>query len=386
MTECKSRYTFHRIRWSLLVLAVLLAFALLLAVAGANPARGLYRNVRQSSEADNGIPLALDQSLSTANVYTYYFPAVFQNYYVPTWELLGLSGQSTEIVAVDPSVTDTLYVGTVAQGLYKSTDVGDTWHQINEGLPGTPGVAVGIGFDANGSQSMFAAITHYPRFHYSQNRGESWQSGGDIGRIPQVLSTHPVTSGRIFVGGRALPGLPGGEVYKSNDSGLSWQMVITNQVLATSIEASSLDPSLVYVGGTGLYRSQDGGDAFTRLTGLPFTHVDAIALHPTTTLTAYVATESGIFKTTNGGDNWAFLAADIASELLIDPLAPEVMYAACPCAGVYVSQDGGQHWQPMSVGLGNLCVNDLALDAASTHLYAATENGIWVVNLSGGKE
>jgi photosystem II stability/assembly factor-like uncharacterized protein len=233
---------------------------------------------------------------------------------------------------------------------------------------------------------MFAAITHYPRFHYSQNRGESWQPGGDIGRIPMVLSTHPVTSGRIFVGGRALLGPPGGEVYKSDNGGLSWQMVITNQVLAASIEASSLDPSLVYVGGTGLYRSQDGGDTFTRLVGLPFANVKAIALHPTIALTTYVATESGIFKTINGGDNWSFWAADVASELLIDPLAPEVMYAAHPCTGVYVSRNGGQYWQSMNTGLGNRCVNDLALNTASTHLYAVTEDGIWAVNLSGGEE
>lgn len=316
----------------------------------------------------------------------YYFPTAFRNSYVPTWRPLGLDGKSAEILTVDPSVAGALYAGTAAQGLYKSTDAGGTWHQINEGLPDPPGVAVGIEFDASESRTAFAAVTHYPRFSYSQNGGDSWNSGGDIGRIPQVLSTHPVTSGRIFVGGRALPGQPGGEVYRSDDGGLSWQMVITNQVLATSIEASGSDPSLVYVGGTGLYRSQDGGDTFTQLAGLPFIHVDAVALHPTTTLTAYVATESGIFKTIDGGDNWAFLAADVVSELLVDPLAPEIMYAVRSCAGVYVSRDGGQQWQPMNAGLGNLCVNDLALDAASTHLYAATEDGVWVVSLSRGEE
>jgi photosystem II stability/assembly factor-like uncharacterized protein len=184
------------------------------------------------------------------------------------------------------------------------------------------------------------------------------------------------------VGTRALPDLPGGEVYKSDNDGLSWQWVITSQVLANSVVASPLDSSLVCVGGNGLYRSQDGGDSFVRLfDGLTFGKVWAIALHPTNSLTAYMTTSAGMLKTTNEGDDWLPWAADVLRELLVDQHDPEVQYATAYCAGVYISRDEGRNWRSMNVGLGNLCANDLVLDSTSTHLYAATEDGIWAIDL-----
>ena len=179
-----------------------------------------------------------------------------------------------------------------------------------------------------------------------------------------------------------MPDLPGGEVYKSDDGGLSWQLAITSQVLANSIIASTLNPSLVYAGGSGLYRSQDGGDSFVQLfDGLTLGNVWTVALHPTDPITAYVATSVGVLKTTNGGDDWLPWAAHALRTLLVDSHDPEIHYATAYCAGVYVSRDEGKHWQPMNAGLGNLCANDLALDPISTYLYAATGDGIWALRL-----
>lgn len=376
--------------WRSIAFAVVLGLAFL-AIVGTGLAETIslhHRDVAEVQRSDEKAPSSLVAPLDVTATYTYYcyLPVAFHNYRVPVWQSLGLQEQSVRVIALDSSTSGVLYIGTFDEGIQRSEDSGNSWYQINNGLQSEPGIVAGIGIDSSDPQALYTAVTGYPRFFRSLDAGQYWQSGGDIGRVPQLLSVHPVISGCLFAGGRALPDLPGGEVYKSSDGGLSWQMVITDQVLATAIVASPLTASLVYAGGSGLYRSQDGGDTFIELTaGLPFSNVGDIALHPTDALTAYASTEAGIFKTVDGGDNWSFWGNDAVSRLLIDIHSPKIQYASKACAGVFVSRDEGKHWKPMGTGLGNLCVNDLALDQTSTRLYAATEDGVWVVDLVEGR-
>lgn len=388
MTDSGLEFKIRRRRWSFVVLAVLLGLVLLV-IINVELAKGIaqeYGGVGEVTQRDAGDGFSV-KAFDTASVYTYYFPAMFRNYYVPVWEPLGFEGQNVKVIVIDPNMPGVLYAGMYTQDIYKSADFGSSWYSINNGLPDKPGIAAGVGIDSDDSQILYTAATYYPSFFYSQNGGQSWQPGEDMGRRPKVLSVHPMVSRCVFVGVGALPDIPaGGEVYKSDDGGLSWQMVITKQVLATSITASSIDPALVYAGGGGLYRSQDGGNSFARLTvGLPspYVSVHAIALHPTNPLTAYVSVDEGVFKTTDGGDSWFSWGTETVSELLIDDDDPNTQYAVQSCAGVFVSRDEGKHWQSMGTGLGSLCVNDLAFDQASARLYAATEDGIWVVDVPG---
>jgi photosystem II stability/assembly factor-like uncharacterized protein len=162
-------------------------------------------------------------------------------------------------------------------------------------------------------------------------------------------------------------------------------------VLAASIATSALDPSLVYVGGNGLYRSQDGGESFTSLTSsLPFSQVEAVAIHPTNPSTAYTSTEAGIFKTNDGGDSWLWWSERPScriQKLLVNRHSPQVQYISSRnCEGVYISTDEGRHWHPINTGLGSLCVNDLESNEEFTHLYAATSNDIWILDLTDGGE
>jgi hypothetical protein len=373
-------------RFLAITTSILSFIFILLVMIGTNSAEGLPRSYARAT-----VPEQLElysvfspyELLTSTTVYTYYFPAIYHNYDIPTWQLLGFEGQGVENVTVDPNLSSVLYVGTYEHGIYKSTDSGKSWQQSNNGLGDDPGKITGIELASNSSQVVYATATHFPRFYRSRDGAESWQPGGDIGRIPKLLSIHPAIPGRLFVGAFPLPDLPGGEVYRSDDDGLSWQCVITSQVLANSIVASTLEPSLVYAGGNGIYRSQDGGDSFVQLfDGLAFGNVWAIALHPTDSLTAYIATSVGVLKTTNRGDDWSPWTTDALRELLVDGHDPEIQYATAYCAGVYLSHDEGRHWQPMNAGLGNLCTNDLALDPTSTRLYAATEDGLWVIDLA----
>lgn len=325
--------------------------------------------------------------LTPTDAYTYYFPLVFKNYYIPMWQLLGLEGSNVMDIAVDLSTFGVLYAATAdPQGIFKSADF-NNWYQISDGLQDDVKITQ-VAVDPDQFLEVYATAPSYPRFYHSENGGQSWQAGGDIPLIPKILSSHPTITERLFVGvgGWDIYG-GGGWVCKSDDGGLNWTVVITHQVLADSIATSALDPSLVYVGGKGLYRSQDGGDSFVSLaSSLPFSQVEAVAIHPTNPLTAYVSTETGIFKTNDGGDNWLWWSEQppyLVRKLLINHHNPEIQYVASrDCGGVYISTDEGKHWHSINTGLGSLCVNDLESNDELTHLYAATSNGVWILDLT----
>ena len=85
--------------------------------------------------------------------------------------------------------------------------------------------------------------------------------------------------------------------------------------------------------------------------------VNAIAFHPTDVNTLYIGSPSGgIWKSTNGGANWASLSANIpflgVSAILIHPSNPNIIYIGtgdrdggdAQGVGVYKSTDGGSTW------------------------------------------
>lgn len=331
-------------------------------------------------------------ALTSTSTYTDYFPLVFQNYYVPIWQSLGLEGSEVRDIAIDPNIPGVLYaVTTDLQGIFKSTDFGGNWYRVSDGLR-DDGILAQVAVDPLHSSKIYVTAFNYPRFYRSENGGQSWQPGGDIPLRPKTLSSHPTITERLFVGvgGWDIYG-GGGWVCKSDDGGLNWTVVITRQVLAASIATSALDPALVYAGGNGLYRSQDGGDSFVSLTSsLPSSQVEAVAIHPTNPFTAYISTEAGLLKTNDGGDSWLWWSerpSDRIQKLLVNHRGPEIQYIASRnCEGVYISTDEGRHWHPINTGLGNLCVNNLEPNEEFSHLYAATSNGIWILDLTDGGE
>ncbi|HEY1239925.1 MAG TPA: hypothetical protein VGF16_05180, partial [Bryobacteraceae bacterium] len=97
----------------------------------------------------------------------------------------------------------------------------------------------------------------------------------------------------------------------------------------------------------------------------------------------YVATDVGVFHSTDSGANFApaGLANTIVDLLAIDPVHPGVLYAATWTSGfpgLYKSVDSGANWSPINQGLDQIVaahasVNALILDPDHSNiLYLAT--------------
>ena len=183
----------------------------------------------------------------------------------------------------------------------------------------------------------------------------------------------------------------GGGVWKTTDGGLTWRP-LTDKVkdMAPSIGAIAVAPSdsnVIYAGtgeacirgdiinGNGVYKSVDAGKTWA-YSGLKETRtIGRIAVNPKNPDIAYVAAlghvfganpERGIYRTTDGGKNWAkVLYKDENSggiDLSMDPSNPNVIFASLwqarrtpwgmdsggPGSGLYRSTDGGTTWKQLS--------------------------------------
>jgi photosystem II stability/assembly factor-like uncharacterized protein len=229
------------------------------------------------------------------------------------------------------------------------------------------------------------------------------------GRISAIdaWAENPVT---IWVGAAS------GGVWKSRDGGVTFQSVFDDHT--QSIGAVAIDPSdknTVWVGtgetwtrnsvsvGTGVYRTTDGGDNWEFVGLGDSERIARIWVSPENGDIAYVCAtghlwnsneERGLYKTSDGGENWErLLYVDEntgCADLAVDPQDPDIMYAAMwqfrrgpdifssggPGSGLHKSSDGGETWKELTNGLPAGTKGRIAIAIAPSRpnvLYATVE-------------
>ncbi len=286
-------------------------------------------------------------------------------------------------MAIDPLVPNTLYGGSDYHGVFKSTDGGMRWHEINSGLP----IPLRIG----------------------------------------RLAVDPREPSTVYAG------TGGSGVFKSTDAGASWTAVNTGLPKTTfyvdkteyvygtgptiavfDLALDPKNPNIVYVSiyGSGVFKSINGGASWSAINiGLnpqifdfkeikdEPDYVTAIAIDPQNPSTVYAgAVRSGVFKSTNGGASWSDTGVSFEDRksgrrgvhaLVIDPQVPGTLYVATYVSGVFKSTNGGVSWVAVNKGLpgsGNSYwnTNTLAIDPkVSRTVYVGTNRGVFM-SMNGG--
>lgn len=208
---------------------------------------------------------------------------------------------------------------------------------------------------------------------------------GPSGRIDDfaVLESNP----NIFYIATATGGL-----WKTENGGITLRPVFDSAAVASigAVAVAPRDPNLVWVGtgennnrqssswGDGVYRSTDGGRTWKNMGLRDSKQIARILLHPTDRDIVYVAAlgdlwksggERGVYQTTDGGRTWTRVldpGPDAgATELVMDPRDPQVLYAATyqrrrasfgfngggPASGLWKTTDGGRSWTRLTRGL-----------------------------------
>ncbi len=145
-----------------------------------------------------------------------------------------------------------------------------------------------------------------------------------------------------------------GGVWRTVNAGITWEPLFDDQPIASigDIGLSKSDPNVLYVGtgeannrnsspwGAGVFKSTDGGENWTFL-GLKETRaISRVVVHPTDPDVVYVAAmghlwgfneDRGVFKSTDGGRNWEkvlYLDEETGvTDLAMDPVDPDILYA-----------------------------------------------------------
>lgn len=224
----------------------------------------------------------------------------------------------------------------------------------------------------------------------------------DVSGRTTALTVDPRNSSVIYLGAAQ------GGVWKSTNDGASW-VPLTDDQPSLAVGAITLDPQnpdIVYVGtgephasgdsyyGAGVLKSTDGGMTWQQLGADEFSGlgISAIIVDPSNSNIIYVASSAavgikgphtptqGVFKSTDGGQSWTGIrvCSDCsgASDLVMDPGNPSVLYAAFWWQGIFKSADGGQTWQPLPNGLPNSDFRRIELAIAPSNpsvLYAGLD-------------
>ncbi|MFM7850972.1 MAG: WD40/YVTN/BNR-like repeat-containing protein [Flammeovirgaceae bacterium] len=338
------------------------------------------------------------------------------------------AGRTVGAVGIPPQ-PNVFFMGVNNGGVWKTTDYGRTWKPIFDTAPtGSIGdvavspshpniiyVGTGEGLhrpDLSVGEGMFKSI----------DGGNTWTHIGlkDAQQIGRVI-VHPTNPDIVLA---AVLGHPYGAseergVFRSLDGGTTWQKVlyINHNTGAIEIELDPNNPNTIFADvwehregpwengsftgpHNGLYKSSDGGNTWNKIgKGLPTAEQGlgriGFGIAPSNSKIMFATVDAreggGIYRSEDGGDNWARVSTDRRlwgrggdfAEIRVHPKNPEVVFVANTAA--YRTTDGGKHWMsfkgaPCGDDYHRIWINPLQPDIM---LFAADQGAVVTVN--GGK-
>ncbi len=139
----------------------------------------------------------------------------------------------------------------------------------------------------------------------------------------------------------------------SVEGNVSAYRVVTADLL-NSVTAHSANPDVLYAGKSngGIFKSTNGGDDWVWISEeLPRLDVIKIAVSPVNPSLVFITTSSGVFKSENEGDDWTPVKEEVYSAIALSRIDQNTLYIASEQQGVLKSTDGGSTWNSKNSGL-----------------------------------
>ncbi|MCB1600910.1 MAG: hypothetical protein KDI66_12920 [Xanthomonadales bacterium] len=271
-----------------------------------------------------------------------------------------------------------------------------------------------------GEHAVRGVMTHSGDGVYrSTDAGRSWKRMGleKTGHISRIV-VHPDNPDLVYVAAQgALYGAsPERGVYKSADGGATWKPVlyVDERSGASELSMDASNPRILYAAmwehgrlpwkiisggpGSGLYKSTDSGESWERLSeGLPEEMGKmAIAVSPANPDKVYALIESdsykderGLYVSNDAGKHWAKVSGEAQLvqrawyyiELFADPQNENKLYVLS--APALRSIDGGKTWEALSAPHGDF--HDLWINPQDGDNYIISNDGGASITFDGGQ-
>ena len=322
------------------------------------------------------------------------------------------------------------YMGATGGGVWRSTDAGQSWTCISDSTFGTGSVgAIAVApSDPNvivvgmGEETVRGNVSHGDGVYRSDDAGRSWRRIGleDTRQISRVR-IDPRDPDVIYVAalGNLFGAGPARGVFRTRDGGRTWARVLSagDDAGASDLVMDPSNPRILYAGtwrvrrqpwafesggaGSGLWKSTNGGDSWTRLTdttktesGLPKGTLGKVTVavspvRPDRVWAMIEAEEGGLFRSDDAGKTWQRVNEErkirqrawYFSRVYADTRDADKVYVLN--VGLHVSQDGGRTFRPVRGSHGDH--HDLWIDPDDAQRLINGNDGGATVSVDGGE-
>ena len=344
------------------------------------------------------------------------------------WRQIGpfRGGRVTTVTGID-SQPQVYYFGATGGGVWKTTNAGIDWQPVSDGQPfgtGSVGAVAVSQSDPNivyvgmGESDLRGNVSHGDGMYKSTDGGKTWKHIGlENTRQISRVRIHPRNPDLVYVAalGHTWGPNPDRGVFRTKDGGKTWEKIFSRGPKAGAIDLT-FDPtnaSILYAGfwevyrkpwdfesggpGSGLFKSTDGGDNWTELTrnpGLPKGTIGNVGVTVSATNAERVwaqieAEDGGIFRSDDGGKNWTKVNEDrklrqrawYYNRIYADPKDPDRIYAVN--VGFFRSDDGGKTFNPIRTPHGDN--HDLWIAPSDPLRIIESNDGGAAISTNGGK-
>jgi photosystem II stability/assembly factor-like uncharacterized protein len=342
------------------------------------------------------------------------------------WRFIGpIAGTRGSVVLGHPTERTVFYHGASA-GLWKTPDAGLTWVPVGDGQFRTGSVGAmeislsnpDVMYVGMGEPQMRNNVSWGDGVYKSVDGGETWTHLGleETHHISQIR-IHPTNPDLVYVAayGHAFGPNPERGVYRTSDGGETWEQVLFKSERAGAIDLvmNPADPNELFAsiweferkawgpktGGDegGIWKSTDGGDTWTEITGnpgLPGGSRGRIGLTMSAADPDRVyalidsETRSGLYRSDDSGATWAFVSDFFQiigrpfyySHIYANPANADELWS--PNNRIWSSADGGKTWL-VEPGIKD-DFHDVWIDPTDANRMIASCDGGVQVSLTGG--
>ena len=292
-------------------------------------------------------------------------------------QITGPNGANIQTLA---STGINLFAGIDSMGIFVSTDDGNSWEALNNGLTNKYLKNLAV-IDLKIFATTFTSgwPEGYTVIYSSTDLGANWQSETLLG---WNVTCFAIKDSNVFAGLVGQNG--GGGIARYKNDGESWEIVYTTPTAYSPVTSMVISDSNVFAG-TGPYhawflRSSDDGNSWTVVGSSLGGGINALALSGEN---LFAGTYVGVFLSTDDGLNWTPVNNGLPdyvnnygwiTTLIVSSYNGGMyLFTGTDSAGVFLSTDNGTNWS--TIGLSDNYVYDLTI--TDTSLFAVTYSGVW---------